>query len=59
MDTINVILTLYKDKLAEANHQNILAIVQCEEYRRKIEQQQKEIEDLKAQLKALREEGEK
>lgn len=45
MDEINIILTLYKQQLAEANERNILVQAQCELYK-------KEIEDLRKQLEA-------
>ena len=54
MDILKSIITLYKRELADVNELKLLYQAQLEQ-----EQQQKEIEDLKQQLKALREEGEK
>ena len=44
MEEINIILTLYKQQLAEANEQKILIQAQCELCK-------KEIEELRKQLK--------
>ena len=48
MDSINIIATLYKQELADANEQKILYKTQCELYKQEIEQ-------LKEQLKQANE----
>ena len=48
MDSINLIATLYKQELADANEQAILYKAQCELYKQEIEQ-------LKEQLKQANE----
>ena len=49
MDSINIITTLYKQELADANEQKILYKTQCELYKQEIEQ-------LKEQLKQANDE---
>ena len=46
MENINLILAIYRNELATANEQKILVQAQCEEYRQKIEQLEREIEQL-------------
>lgn len=48
MDSINLIATLYKQELADANEQKVLYKAQCELYKHEIEQ-------LKEQLKQANE----
>ena len=48
MDTINLIATIYKQELADANEQKVLYKAQCELYKQEIEQ-------LKEQLKRANE----
>ena len=51
MDAINTIniraKSLYKQELAEANHQKVLIQAQCEIYKQQIDILKKEIEELK------------
>ena len=48
MDSINIIATLYKQELADANEQKVLYKTQCKLYKQEIEQ-------LKEQLKQANE----
>lgn len=48
MDAINIIAKLYKQELAEANHQKVLIQAQCEIYKQQIDILKKEIEELKS-----------
>ena len=45
MEEINIILTLYKQQLAEANEQKILIQAQCELYKNEIEELRKQLEE--------------
>ena len=45
MEEINIILTLYKQQLAEANEQKILTQAQCELYKKEIEELRKQLEE--------------
>ena len=45
MEEINIILTLYKQQLAEANEQKILIQAQCELYKKEIEELRKQLEE--------------
>ena len=47
MNEINIILALYKKQLAEANEQNILAQAQCEIYKQRINELEKQLNELK------------
>ena len=47
MDAINIIAELYKQELAQANHEKILYQAQCEIYKQQIDALKKEIEELK------------
>lgn len=47
MNTIEIVLQIYKNELAQANEQKVIAQVQCEELKQKIEQLEKEIQELK------------
>ena len=46
MEAIDLILAIYKNELANANEQKILARAQAEELRKRVEQLEKEIEQL-------------
>lgn len=48
INTINIIAKLYKQELAEANHQKVLFQAQCEIYKQQIEKLKKENEELKS-----------
>ena len=50
MNTIEIVLQIYKKELAQANEEKILAQAQAEEYRQRIEQLEKEIEKLKQEI---------
>ena len=47
INTINIIAKLYKQELAEANHQKVLNQAQCEIYKQQVEQLKKELAELK------------
>ena len=47
MDEINIILTLYKQQLAEANERNILVQAQCEIYKQRINELEEQLNKLK------------
>ena len=47
MDAINIIAELYKQELAQANHEKILYQTQCKIYKQQINALKKEIEELK------------
>lgn len=47
MNTIEIVLQIYKNELAQTNEQKVIAQVQCEELKQKIEQLEKEIQELK------------
>ncbi len=48
MDAINIIAELYKQELAQANHEKILYQTQCKLYKQQIDALKKEIEELKS-----------
>lgn len=48
MDAINIIAELYKQELAQANHEKILYQAQCKIYKQQIDTLKKEIEELKS-----------
>lgn len=48
MDAINIIAELYKQELAQANHEKILYQTQCNLYKQQIDTLKKEIEKLKS-----------
>lgn len=54
INTINIIAKLYKQELAEANHQKVLIQAQCEIYKQQIDMLKKEIEELKKELEELK-----
>lgn len=45
MDTINLISSIYKQQLADANEQKILFQAQCEIYKAKIEQLEQQLKE--------------
>lgn len=47
MNTIDIVLQIYKNELAQANEQKVIAQAKCEEYRQRIEQLENEMEELK------------
>ena len=47
MDAINIIAELYKQELAQANHEKILYQAQCRICKQQIDTLKKEIEELK------------
>lgn len=47
MDAINIIAELYKQELAQANHEKILYKAQCALYKQQIDTLKKELEELK------------
>lgn len=53
MDTINLIATIYKQQLAEANEQKILFQAQCELYKAQIEELKKELKEKNEKIENL------
>lgn len=47
MNVIDIISNMYKNELAEANHKKIIALTQCEIYKKRIEQLEVELAQLK------------
>lgn len=47
MDALNLICTIYKRELAEANEKKVIAEAQCEIYKQQVEQLKKELAELK------------
>lgn len=47
MNVIDIISNMYKNELAEANHKKIIALAQCEIYKKRIEQLEVELAQLK------------
>lgn len=47
MNTIEIVLQVYKNELAQANEQKVILQVQCEELKQEIAQLKGEIEQLK------------
>ena len=47
MNTIEIVLQIYKNELAQANEQKIIAQIQRLELKQKVEQLEKEIKQLK------------
>lgn len=50
MNTIDIVLQIYKNELAQANEQKVIAQAKCEEYIQRIDQLEKEIEKLKQEI---------
>ena len=46
MNTIDVVLQIYKNELAQANEQKIIAQIQCLELKQKVKQLEEEIKQL-------------
>lgn len=47
MDALNLICTIYKRELAEANEKRVMMEAQCEIYKQQVEQLKKELAELK------------
>ena len=47
MDTIDIISNIYKKELAEANHKKVIALTQCEIYKKRVEQLEAELAQLR------------
>lgn len=47
MDALNLICTIYKRELAEANEKRVMIEAQCEIYKQQVEQLKKELAELK------------
>ena len=47
MNTIEIVLQVYKNELAQANEQKVIAQVQCAELKQRVEQLEEEIKQLK------------
>ena len=48
MDALNLICTIYKRELAEANEKRVMIEAQCEIYKQQIDKLKKENEELKS-----------
>lgn len=46
MDALNLICTIYKRELAEANEKRVVAEAQCAIYKQQVEQLKKQLEDV-------------
>ena len=49
MNVIDIISNMYKNELAEANHKKIIALAQCELYKKRIQQLETELAQLKSE----------
>lgn len=47
MDAINLICTIYKRELADANEKRVMVEAQCEIYKQQVEQLKNELAELK------------
>ncbi len=47
MDVLNLLNTIYKRELAEANEKRVMVEAQCEIYKQQVEQLKKELAELK------------
>lgn len=47
MDALNLICTIYKRELAEANEKRVMTEAQCEIYKQQVDQLKKELAELK------------
>ena len=59
MNVIDIISNMYKKELAEANHNKIIALAQCNIYEQRIKQLEKQLKEKEEQLAILREPPEK
>ena len=59
MNVIDIISNMYKKELAEANHKKIIALAQCNIYKQRIKQLEKQLKEKEEQLAILREPPEK
>ena len=59
MNVIDIISNMYKNELAEANHKKIIALAQCNIYKQRIKQLEKQLKEKEEQLAILREPPEK
>ena len=53
MHVIDIISNMYKKALAEANHNKIIALAQCNIYKQRIKQLEKQLKEKEEQLTTL------
>lgn len=53
MDTVNILISIYKAELASANEQKVLFMAQCEIFKNKIEELEKLIQDKDEEIARL------
>ena len=53
MNVIDIISNMYKKELAEANHNKIIALAQCNIYEQRIKQLEKQLKEKEEQLTTL------
>ena len=53
MNVIDIISSMYKQELAEANHKKIVALAQCNVYEQRIKQLEKQLKDKEEQSVTL------
>ena len=53
MNVIDIISNMYKKELAEANHNKIIVLAQCNIYEQRIKQLEKQLKEKEEQLATL------
>ena len=53
MDNLNVLASIYKQELADANEQKVLFKTQCEIYKQEIEQLKKQLQEANEKIAKL------
>lgn len=53
MDSLNVLASIYKQELADANEQKVLFKTQCEIYKQEIEQLKKQLQEANEKIAKL------
>lgn len=54
MDSLNVLASIYKQELADANEQKVLFKTQCEIYKQEIEQLKKQLQEANEKVAELK-----
>lgn len=54
MDNLNVLASIYKQELADANEQKVLFKTQCEIYKQEIEQLKKQLQEANEKIAELK-----
>lgn len=54
MDSLNVLASIYKQELADANEQKVLFKTQCEIYKQEIEQLKKQLQEANEKIAELK-----